>query len=335
MKKTIRFVLILLLSTLSGTAFSQKIDWKKMDQDLNIAETTLYTLTQNTGVNTYLARKLNGNYYPEYGVVFSYVVRDGFSSECSPCDENDKQRLIERNKRRLQKSDSIFKDMTVRFLLKYVGLINQLSPDDKVTIIAKSIKNKPSWVDSSTKKEVFPIRTAQLYIKDILLYKKGEATYDITAKKIKYGAITSKKLPGLEVFKNVLHQLYPRSRDHYFYISSNDSPRYTHLPGFGVVLYSNLYTNQYNYVPQNPRLTYKEKYTALVHSLKENLLEYGKNIEGLEPDQILLLDITIPGSYDVNSKKRIKIYISSDDLVSYRQRTLNKEKAMEKIIVID
>lgn len=70
MKQTIYGIVLMMV--MSGSAFGQTIDQKRMDRDLEIAENILQTLSNMNGKNIFYSHNdTESSYIPDYGVIFS------------------------------------------------------------------------------------------------------------------------------------------------------------------------------------------------------------------------------------------------------------------------
>ncbi|MFC1564597.1 hypothetical protein ACFL6G_06640 [candidate division KSB1 bacterium] len=126
MKNLLKTVLILMLTFLIPTgalAWQARIDYDKMEKDLRISEDILKRLiSDETSREFFHESSVKGVYIDDHGVVFMVpMVNRSYSGERA-------ERARENHQR--------FQDTLVDFLSTYAGVIKQLTPDNKVTIVA-------------------------------------------------------------------------------------------------------------------------------------------------------------------------------------------------------
>lgn len=326
MKRTIYALVIALL--IAGNSFGQAIDQKRMDRDLEIAENILQTLSNSGGNRYFYSSSSESRYIPNFGVIFS--LNNSFGV-------------------RIKKSEQMFKEQATAFLVDYADLIGQLKPSDKIRITAKSSNNNffnaVIWMDDSDKKRQSTGRTAEILKSDLIAYKQGKSNREAIIEKIKFATTTKdeKVERDLELFGSIFAKLYDADLSTTYYTSSH-RVNYERLDNFGAIynmrVYSSTSDNGLHTIrtTRERGLTKEERdkkvndmYPEFEHSVKENILDYGRTIKSLSPNEMLIFKIRLTECNECEMPRSIELSVKATVLSDYGSGKTTRDKAMSAI----
>jgi hypothetical protein len=388
MKRTIYGIVLTLIIT--GSAFGQTIDQKRMDRDLEIAENILQTLSNSEGNRLYVSHDTESSYVPDYGVIFrypsnnfrlrtvkgsngnyvisgsasggniivapsdegssyaySYNVTTDHDDDCDDCPDQKEleEKLKEQTEDWAKKSEEMFKEHATAFLVDYADLIGQLKSTDKIMITSKSKNGHVGWMDDADKRRQSTGRTAEILKSDLIAYKQGKATRVATAGKIKFAStVKDEKVErDLEMFGSIFAKLYDADLSNTYYTSSR-RVNYERLDNFGAIYSMRVYSSSQDNgrhtirTTRESRLTQEERdqkvnamYPEFERSVKENILDYGRTIKSLKPNEMLMFKIRLTECKGCEMPRSIEVSVKANILTDYGFGKITKAKALESI----
>ena len=246
-----------------------------------------------------------------------------------------------------KKTGEIFKEQTTIFLVDYADLIGQLKSSDKIMITTKDKGSNTVWFSDSNKKVQSTGRTAEISKSDLIDYKQGKATRDATIKKIKFSSfVKDKKVErDLELFASIFTKLYNSDLSTTYYTSSH-RVNYERLDNFGAIFNMKVYSSTNNNGFHTIRTT-KEKgltqeqrnekinamYPEFERSVKENIVNYGRTIKSLKPDEILMFKIRLTECKGCEMPKSIEVSVKANILADYGTGKITMDKATDAITI--
>lgn len=274
-KVQIMAVAILLVAGSFSTAQAQ-LDEARMNQDLEIAENILSTLTSQGSDKSrayFFGRNSRSSYVEGYGVIFNLPASEGFFF--MDRDDTEAFTIVERRggngtsfsyiapedkaviagkkdgKRsrtlNLDSLQAVSSKRTIEvmqtFLADYADLISQLKPTDHIMVTTRrTIATEDFTLFNSRKSDVGI--SAELLKSDLTNFKKGNLTRDQLLTKI---AITkeessTEKVADLELLTSIFERLYKSDLSNTYYVNSR-GVQYEKLKNFGVIVSMKVYSS--------------------------------------------------------------------------------------------
>lgn len=306
-----------------------------------------YIISGNaTGRNVIVSPSSDGDTYS-----YSYTTTDHHDDDddCDDCpDKKDlKEKLKKGQEEWAKKSEDMFKEQTTAFLVDYADLIGQLKPSDKIMITSKTKNNNVLWIDDSDKKRQSTGRTAEILKSDLIAYKQGKSSREATIGKIKFAStVKDEKVErDLELFGSIFAKLYDSDLSNTYY-SSSHRINYERLDNFGAIYNMRVYSSSQDNGRHTIRttresgLTQEERnqkvnamYPEFERSIKENILDYGRTIKSLKPNEMLMFKIRLTECKGCEMPRSIEVSVKASTLSEYGFGKITKDKAMESITI--
>ncbi len=365
-------IIVFVLSLAYGTTlYGQTIDQERMDRDLKIAENILNTLSNKDKSFYVLARSIESNYIPDYGVILSIpqniviystgsaagiaVVTPGSSASSSgysysyttpsaESDEDDSKRKTEEELER-ENEKRLTEIMTI-FLVDYADLIGQLKATDRIRINVRS-RNNQVWIASNDiKMNASQGKSAEILKGDLIDYKQGKLTRDETIKKIVFTDGSNEiRERDLELFSSIFSRLYESDLSDTYYTSSRQIG-YERLQNLGVIynmrVYSSTQDDGFHRIQTTGEggLTQEERnekvnamYPEFERSLKENILDYGRTIKSLAQSEMLIMKVQLTECIGCEMPKKIQLSVKAKVLADFDSNKISRENALKEISV--
>ena len=246
--------------------------------------------------------------------------------------------------------DDYLESMMITFLIDYADLLGQLQPSDKILIKSEQrfknvlvlgsggnysfnfgedgdveLEKTERDKDCCDGYEHYII-SAETVKSDLTAYRAGKLDREglLDRISIEKQPAYSEKEPELELLSSIFQRLYePDLSNTYF---STEPPRYNRIANFGViydwkVYSSNIDDNKHNMPTidsyglsiEDRNAKVEQLYPLFVDQFKQQLIEYGRTLKGLETDEILMFKVkltqcrgcSIPSSIDFSVKKSV------------------------------
>ena len=362
-QKTILGAVLFVLS--APLLFSQSIDEKRMNRDLKVAENILNTLI--SGENRFrFGGKTESNYMPGFGVIFSipqtsYVVASGpgtfvyeennvgYVIRSSDDDEEGQERRRKREEERVElfeEAESELKENLTSFLVDYADLIGQIKPSERIVVQTRSRDSRVyfSGGQLKSKQNVF---TAHILKSDLIAYKQGKLDRDEVSGRVVFKSPDENEevAKDLELFATIFARLYESDLSSTYYISSRNIG-YTSLDGFGVTYNMKVYSSSSDrgyhkiHTTGESGLTYEERnekvnamYPEFEQTLKENLMDYGRTIKSLEPDEMLVMKVALTECKGCEMPKELEVALKGKVLKNYDKGSISREDGIKQMTV--
>ena len=352
---------------LLSTMVNAQVDDDKMTKDLRVASKVLETLTQGDDHLIMYSDNVEGNYIEGYGVIFnigggysvfmkqkgnyaySYKIGSDVNVVVAPKVEAE-AKAEAKVKAEIENDEPKkldFEQIMIEFLVDYSQMINQLSPTDKIVVSTK--KSDYMYVTTTTvninEGDGHGI-TAELLKKDHNDYMSGKIKRDQLVAKIKINKNNGSELRSkdLDLFGSMLKTLYEDSYTDTYFISWK--PEYERIKGVGAIYNFKVYSSYednglYNMPGLNKsgmtgevRNENVEKlYPVFVKSMKENIVQYGRTINSLESEEVLILKITLTKCDDCTIPKKIQFSVKQSVLANFNTGKISQNDAVSKIKV--
>jgi hypothetical protein len=231
------------------------------------------------------------------------------------------------------------------FLADYAGIISQLKDNERIIVTNKrnEVNNYFRVLDDS-RQTYLSIEVSQI---DVKQYQSGKLNRDQFISKIKVveSVASNEKSQDLDLITTIFDRLYQPDLSKTFF--SEGDIYYERLSDYGVIYYMSVFSsNQMNqntfYMPtiKQDNLTVEERnkkvtelYPKFEQELKENILEYGRTVKSLKPNEVLSFQINvtkckgcgIPSTLEVNTKASV--------LTDYLMGKIDKSAALKQVEV--
>ncbi len=356
-----------------------QINDAKMNQDLEIAENILSTLTSQGSDKSrsyFFGQNSRSSYVEGYGVIFNIPASDGLliidrddagepviierrgtdGNSFSYSLSRDKRAAIAGEsgiKREIINLDSLEQTSTKRtieimqtFLADYADLIGQLKPTDHIMVTTKRTIATNDFAFFNNRRSDVGI-TAEVLKSDLSDFKKGNLTRDQLLDKITITKEESstEKVADLELLASIFERLYKSDLSNTYYVNSR-GVNYEKLKNFGVIVSMKVYSSMVDnglYTIQTQgleRLSKEERdkkveslYPEFEKSLKENIINYGRTVKSLQPNEMLMFKVNLTECKNCNMPKAIDLSVEASVLAEYDKSKIDLKTAVSKIKV--
>lgn len=240
----------------------------------------------------------------------------------------------------------VYKNVMTTFLLEYADLIGQLEDQEQIMLMANSGSQAFTSIPFGGSDESAKY-SAAVTRKQIADYKSGQITQSAFESSIDYVETKSsdKKAADLELFASILQRLYKTDLATTYYTTTPIV--YEQLKNFGVIYKMQMYasspvsrdyysmpTIKESHLSRDERdQKVKEMYPKFILELKQNVLDYGKTIKSLQPNESILFQIRMSECSACELPKEINVLIKNQTLQDLDAGKINESKALAQITV--
>lgn len=263
------------------------------------------------------------------------------------------------------------KDRITEFLKDYASTIGQLKPTENVMVIygSNSRHSFPALVYTSSngkidrrEREKLPVISGSVTKKDLDDYRSGKIDDSAFASKVQTASTTDKEYLDLKVMSNIFETALKEQGDESFRLSGNVN--YLMLDNFGAIfnLDASYRTNNRlfgrvsgitvtgTYIRTDSRdapdakeqdekeaeflANVNEAYAQLKGNIKEYLVDYGRTVSSVKPDQYILTTVNLRGRYE-DIPERIDFQLKKSVLDQLDRGQISREKALEQVVVTE
>ena len=269
--------------------------------------------------------------------------------------------------------EASIKERITEFLKDYASTIGQLKPNENVMVIygSKSRHSFPALVYSSgngtverKERKELPVISGSVTRKDLDDYRSGKINDSAFGSKVKTASTKDKEYLDLKVMSNIFETALKDQDDESFRLSGNvnyllldnfgaifnmDASYRTNNRLFGVGAVSGITVNG-AYVRSSSRAAPDSKeaeeqeteylakvndaYKKLKENLKEYLVDYGRTISSVKPDQYILTTVNLRGRYK-DIPERIDVQLKRSVLDQLDKGSITREKALEQVVITE
>lgn len=256
-------------------------------------------------------------------------------------------------KREIINLDSIEQASTQRtieivqtFLADYADLIGQLKPTDHIMVTNRRTIATNDFAFFNNRRSDVGI-TAEVLKSDITNFKKGNLTRNQLLAKISItkDENSTEKVADLELLTSIFERLYKSDLSNTYYVNSR-GVYYEKLKNFGVIVSMKVYSSIVNdglYTIQTQGLEHLSKeerdkkveslYPEFEKGLKENIINYGRTVKSLQPNEILMFKVSLTECIDCNMPRAVDLSIDASVLSDYDKSKIDLKTAVSKIKV--
>jgi hypothetical protein len=233
------------------------------------------------------------------------------------------------------------------FLANYGDLITQLPANEKIVITNRG-EGERVWYGAFVNASRPSYMSVEATKSDITAYKQGKLSKDQFDKKIKVinTEIDDELQPDLELLTSIFNRLYRSDLSKTFF--TNENLYYERMKDFGAIFYMQVYSSNQNdfngrWVMPTVGLgdmdqaardkKVKELYPQFEKDIKEDILEYGRTVKSLTPEESLIFNIKITKCADCGIPSSLELSIKSSVLSDYSSGKISKEAALGKMSI--
>ncbi|WP_422359184.1 hypothetical protein [Reichenbachiella sp.] len=242
----------------------------------------------------------------------------------------------------------LYREVMVTFLTDYADLIGQLANNEQVMLVTKSGPQGFGAVlyNSSNQGGKFSASSTRRNIAD---FKAGHISRTTFENRINFVESKGDEQvdPDLELFSSIFQRLYKTDLATTYYTSSPIS--YERLKSFGVIyrmkMYSSISTGRDSYrmpTQRKSNLSRTERneevmalYPQFISEFKRNIIDYGKTIKSLEPDESILFQIRLTECNNCDIPNEINVLVKQQTLLDLDANRINEDQALEQIQIKD
>jgi hypothetical protein len=236
------------------------------------------------------------------------------------------------------------------FLADYGDLIG-LEPNEKILITTKSERGgnysftfAGDGVMKTPKRKIISIEAIKA---DLSQYKQGKISRDQLMGKFKVmnSELNDEMQPDLELLSTIFSRLYRSDLSKTFF--AEGAPYYERLKDFGVTYFMQVYSsnigdyNKYsmptldlsNLSQEERDKKVKELYPAFEKDLKENILEYGRTLNSLKDEELLIFDVTLTKCKGCGIPASVEVSVKASVLKEFGTGKLSRDAALAKFNV--
>ncbi|HNV28682.1 MAG TPA: hypothetical protein PKJ83_06090 [Cyclobacteriaceae bacterium] len=233
------------------------------------------------------------------------------------------------------------------FIADYGDLITQLAPNERIMITNRGDGerlwygafvnvSKPSYISIETTKA------------EVTQLKQGKVSRDQFMKNLKVinSVMDDELQPDLELLTSIFNRLYQRDLSKTYFTEEN--VYYERLKDYGVIYYMEVYSsNQSDFdrkyimptigvegLSQEERdKKVKELYPQFEKDIKADILEYGRTVKSLKPEEFLVFNIKLTKCQQCGIPSSLELSVQAEVLNNYGSGKLTKEAALNKISI--
>lgn len=230
------------------------------------------------------------------------------------------------------------------FLADYSSILSQLKPEEKVIITNRATDGgNRYWRFMGDEKRYF--LSIEASGADIKQFQVGKLNRDQFVSKIKVveSEVMNERSQDLELLTTIFDRLYQPDLSSTFF--TEDNTYYERLKDYGVIYhmqvyssnqlergYFNMPTQKLEKVTEEQRnQKVKELYPNFEKELKENILEYGRTIKSLKPEEVLVFNVRLTKCSECGIPSMIEIVTKASVLADYLSGKLDKNGALGKM----
>jgi hypothetical protein len=227
------------------------------------------------------------------------------------------------------------------FLADYGDMISQLGPNEKIMVTNRG--NSNNWEYGVRRQRT--MLSAEISKADLTLFKQGKLNREQVLSKIKVVNTESAEEveKDLELLASILGRLYRSDLSKSYYQDGN--LYYERLSNYGVIYYMQVYSSSRDADDTHimPTLNLrdlsqeerdekvKEMYPAFEKDLRENLLEYGRTIRSLKPEEMIMVQVILTKCEGCKIPATLELTVKAGVLQDYTAGKISKDVALAAI----
>jgi hypothetical protein len=235
------------------------------------------------------------------------------------------------------------------FLADYGDLLSQLAPEEKILITNRGEGYRYHWDRGSETRTLVTLETTK---GDIASFKQGKLNRDQMMTKIKVvnTESTNEIETDLELLSSIIGRLYRTDLSKSYYV--DESIYYERLREFGVIYYMNVVSSVEQDVQSGEGKKFRmptqklqdldqaardkkviELYPGFEKELKENIIEYGRTINSLAPDEMIVFNVRLTKCQGCGIPSTTELSVKNSVLKEFSEGKITKEAAAGRVSV--
>lgn len=233
------------------------------------------------------------------------------------------------------------------FLASYGDLITQLPASEKIVITNRGDGDR-LWYGGFMNSSRPSYLSLEVTKADITSYKQGKISLAQFNSKIKViNSVPDDELqPDLELLTSIFNRLYRQDLSKTFFTEEN--VYYERMKDYGAIYYMQVYSSnqgEFNRLYVMPTIglenldqaardkKVKELYPQFEKDITEDILEYGRTVKSLKPEESLIFNIKLTKCEGCGIPSSLEISVKADVLKEYASGKLSKEAALGKVSI--
>jgi hypothetical protein len=202
-------------------------------------------------------------------------------------------------------------------------------------------------ISGDFKKPQYKVISIEANKGDLTQYKQGKITRDqlIAKFKIINNVVNEESYPDLELLSTIFNRLYKSDLSSTYFMSS--TPYYERIKDFGATFYLQVYSSNgagdkkwnmptvhmedLDQAARDKKVI--ELYPKFEKDLKENIVEYGRTLNSLKDDEMLIFDVTLTKCTGCGIPSSIELSVKASALKDYGSGKVSKDATVAKINV--
>ncbi len=232
------------------------------------------------------------------------------------------------------------------FLADYSSIISQLKPEERIIITNRANEGgNRYWRFMGDEKRFF--LSIEASAADIKQYQSSKLTKEQFVAKVKVveSEVLNERIQDLELLTTIIDRLYQPDLSKTYFTEQNTY--YERLKDFGAIFHMQVFSSNqmergYFTMPtqgsqkvteEERNKKVKELYPIFENELKENILEYGRTVKSLKPEESLVFNVRLTKCKECGIPSTIEISTKASVLADYLSGKLDKNAALAKMEV--
>ena len=233
------------------------------------------------------------------------------------------------------------------FLANYGDLITQMPAHEKI-IITNRGEGERIWYGAFVNDSKPSYISLEVTKADVTSYKQGKINQQQFYSKVKViNSIMEDDLqPDLELLTSIFNRLYRQDLSKTFFTEEN--VYYERMKDYGAIYYMQVYSSnqgEFNRLYVMPTIgledldqaardkKVKELYPVFEKDIKDDILEYGRTVKSLKPEESLIFNIKLTRCEGCGIPESLEITVKAEVLKDYSAGKLSKDSALGKFTV--
>ncbi|MBN8578577.1 MAG: hypothetical protein KF775_09690 [Cyclobacteriaceae bacterium] len=230
------------------------------------------------------------------------------------------------------------------FMADYGDLISQLQPNERIVITNRE-DGARSWLTVFPDNYKTSFLSVEVLKSELTQLKQGKVSREQFMKNLKVvnSEMDNKLQPDLELLSSIFNRLYRRDLSKTFF--TDEGIYYERLKDYGVIYYMTVFSsnqsgpnrwimptqglNNLTQAERDKRI--KEIYPVFEQDIKLDLLEYGRTLKSLAPQEQLVFNIRLTKCQGCGIPATLELTVKASVLSDYASGKISRDAALAKI----
>ncbi len=188
------------------------------------------------------------------------------------------------------------------------------------------------------------ILSAEVKKSDLVDYKSGKINREQLVDRLvmEKTEVSERKEPELELLSSIFYRLYKSDLSETYFATR--APQYDRVVNFGVIYEWRVYSSNidndkhnmptidaYNLTPEERNRKVEELYPKFKEQFKRHMLEYGRTLKGLKPDELLMFKVRLTECKGCTIPKSIELSVKRSVLDDFEKQKITLVAAASKV----